>query len=174
MRLIDISGQKFTRYTVVKRFKGGRWECRCDCGNVRIVDGRTLRAGTSRSCGCLGREETVARETVHGMTDHPLHKVWRGMIRRCENRNEKAYPNYGGRGIRVCHRWRSDFRNFYADMALGYRPGLTIERVDNDADYEHSNCKWVPRCEQSKNRRPSSEWKFKRDSHSANERSLSG
>lgn len=89
------------------------------------------------------------------------------MINRCENKNDTAYQNYGGRGIRLCERWRSDFMNFYRDMGPEYRRGLTIERVNNNGDYEPSNCKWVPRSEQSKNRRPSSEWKFKRDAHPA-------
>lgn len=167
MRLIDISGQKFVRYAVMRRAHGSYWVCQCDCGNTRIVDGRTLRAGTSRSCGCLGHEETVQRETVHGLTGHPLHMVWKGMIDRCENKNSVGYQNYGARGIKLCDRWRSDFINFYTDMSPTYRQGLTIERVNNDGDYDPSNCKWIPRSEQSKNRRPSSEWKFKRDANSA-------
>jgi hypothetical protein len=83
------------------------------------------------------------------------------MITRCENKNYIDYISYGGRGVRICDRWRSNFKNFYDDMIEGYRPGLSLDRVDNSVGYCPENCQWIPKQDQPKNRRPSSEWRPK-------------
>lgn len=148
---------RFGRWTVVspRSFSNGIRHlviCVCDCGERRQVVTHSLRSGVSRSCGCLAADEARERETTHGLTDDKLHHIWRGMLSRCRNPNTTSYKDYGGRGIRVCDRWLS-FQNFYDDMRPTWQPGLTLERRNNDGNYEPSNCCWIPRSEQSKNRR---------------------
>lgn len=147
-------GRKFGRLTVVAVGKPPNTYrytaiCMCECGSEPItvrVDG--LTSGGVVSCGCYHRE--VSR--THGLSKHPLYQVWRHMRMRCENPDDAAYPNYGGRGITVCKRWQK-VENFVADMEAGYAPGLEIDRIDNDGDYKPSNCRWATPSENSDNRR---------------------
>lgn len=119
-----------------------RFLCECICGNERIVLLDNLISGKTKSCGCLSVIKNKQRAT-HGLSHHPLYSVWCGMKRRCNNPNEEKYPRYGGRGIKVCKEWKEDFKKFY-DWAIenGYKKGLQIDRIDNDGNYEPSNCKW--------------------------------
>jgi hypothetical protein len=154
--LLDISGQRFSRLTVIARapsVKGHtQWLCRCDCGAERSVGSNDLRSGHTRSCGCWSRDEVRVRLTTHGMTGHPAFSKWKGMLSRCSNQNTAGWKNYGGRGIAVCERWLS-FENFWADMGSTWAAGLTIERDDNDKGYSPDNCRWLPKSQQSRNRR---------------------
>ena len=156
MSLIEMQGQRFGRLTVVQRNphvgknRVVMWDCVCDCGNNVTVSGSNLRRGT-RSCGCLKYE---SHNKVHGLSQHPLHRVWTGMKTRCYNPNSNSYKNYGARGICLCDEWANDFEAFYTwAISSGYREGLTIERLDNDGIYEPDNCIWISKGEQSKNRR---------------------
>lgn len=153
----DLSGEKFSQWTVL-RLSGDRphrktyWICRCECGKESSVPERSLKIGHSRGCGCARKYFKI-----HGMTNTSEHGIWRSMIARCTNPKSKAYPHYGGRGIAVCQRWLESFENFYADM--GPRPDdLTIERKDNNGNYEYANCRWATRKEQVLNNSNSRIW----------------
>jgi hypothetical protein len=153
----DIAGQRFGRWFVIRRppddsKKRARWICQCDCGKTAVVISTSLRLGQSRSCGCLHRELLSARLKTHGKSHTTEYMSWHAMHQRCINDKHIAWEHYGGRGIKVCKRWQ-DFETFLADM--GKRPeGLSLDRINNDGDYEPANCRWSSPKEQSNNRRP--------------------
>lgn len=153
---IDVTGQVFGRLTAVRcvgKVNGVyKWECRCECGRMVIARVAVLRDGSCRSCGCLRVDKLRKMATTHGMTNTTEHRIWRGLFSRCEIPTDKAYKNYGGRGIKVCERWR-DFVNFYADM--GPRPSSkhSLDRIDGNGDYEPGNCRWATSAEQNSNSR---------------------
>lgn len=138
-------GQRFGRLTVlsIAPHIGERraLKLQCDCGTKCIKTVISLTTGATRSCGCLFIESLNNRRT-HGWSRTPTYNVWCGMIKRCENRRSKSYPNYGGRGINVCERWHK-FENFLADM--GERPGdnYELDRIDNDGNYRPGNVRWT-------------------------------
>lgn len=156
MKFIDITNQSFGKLFIVRYYgkdKGGRsqWLCKCKCGKEVIVEGYNLRSGHSKSCGCSKSESTIKAKTTHGASKTATYRTWRSIINRCENPNTQSFHLYGGRGIKICARWRS-FSNFLLDM--GEKPiGMSIDRIDNDGDYEPSNCKWSTNKEQSSNTR---------------------
>lgn len=161
----DIVGQRFGRLTVIS-FAGrgcdgrGRWLCQCDCGNQKIVSNSNLGRGVV-SCGCKRKEDLAKNgfRLKHGQSRSRLYGVWGAMVDRCENPNAHEYENYGGRGIKICDEWRTNFEAF-AEWAYanGYdekakRRESTLDRIDVDGDYEPSNCRFASAKEQNRNRR---------------------
>lgn len=146
--LIDLTGMRFGRWTVISRAKaerGTKWLCRCDCGGEKAVEAPSLRRGLSTSCGCISR--------THGCFGTRLYRIWANMLNRCRNPNVPAYKDYGARGISVCDEW-TVFPAFKAwAEANGYQETLTIERDNVNDGYSAGNCRWVPIAFQSANRR---------------------
>lgn len=161
--MVDISGQRFGRLRVTwpdgRTRSGIIWTCICDCGAITHIPASRLREGKSGSCGCRTREATATRIGAisptfrHGMCESREYRTWASMLKRCTKPGAKAFPYYGGRGIAVCDRWLHSFENFYADM--GPKPqGLSIDRINNDGNYEPGNCRWATAKQQAANKRP--------------------
>ena len=156
--LIDITGQKFGRLTVIKQY--GRsadnritWLCQCECGNTKIVTGKALRRGETKSCGCYSKEIATLKNTKHGKRHTRLYRIWLMMKNRCNNPKEKFYHCYGGKGIKVCDEWSKDFMTFYNwSMEHGYNDSLTIDRVNVEKGYSPDNCRWTTLKEQANNK----------------------
>ena len=145
-------GERFGRLIVNAQHRAGRRtvvECSCDCGSslTARVDG--MVSGRVVSCGCQRKDST----RTHGMTGTQIHRTWITIVHRCHSPGSKDYPRYGGRGIRVCDRWRDSFEAFLADM--GERPSQrhSIDRIGNDRGYEPGNCRWATVGQQARNKR---------------------
>lgn len=158
----DLAGQRFGRlvaqsHTSRPRPNGSTrtfWICACDCGAEKSISSSDLTSGRSTSCGCFQRDEIGARRRTHGASETPEHAAYLNMLRRCTNPDHHQFADYGGRGITVCERWRSGFGVFLADMGRRPSPLHSLDRRENDGNYEPSNCRWATPKQQAANRRP--------------------
>lgn len=167
-KLKDISGEKFYKLTVISRAPdyvapSGRkivqWNCVCDCGNSMATSGYNLRSGRVKSCGCLQKENRTKTEnhyTKHKMSYEKIYKVWQNAKNRCICETAQAYENYGGRGIKMCEEWSNSFEQFYEHVSrlphFG-ESGYSLDRINNDGNYEPGNVRWATKKEQANNQR---------------------
>jgi hypothetical protein len=159
----DLTGQKFNRLTVIKfshtdKHRFNKWECICDCGKKVIANSAQLKSGGTKSCGCYKNELCAKlKQITHGHSKRSgvtaEYRAWCKLKERCNDVNDKRYPDYGGRGIKVCERWLNSFENFFEDMGKKPSPKHSVEREDNDKGYSPGNCVWATKRVQSRNTR---------------------
>lgn len=162
-RLINITGQRFGHLLVInyigehisnnKKTRQRLWLCLCDCGNTKIASSVLLRKGKTDNCGCKTKDRLSLAKSSHGLSSSDEYKTWARIKNRCYNKNTEDYSLYGARGIVVCDRWLNSFENFYSDMGVKPSKKHSIDRINNDGNYEPSNCRWSSIDAQARNKR---------------------
>lgn len=180
----DLTGRIFARLTVISfshiENHQSFWRCKCTCGNVTVVRRVHLITGHTKSCVCLQKEiaavhlsskgrKTKFNQGTHKQSGSPEYITWVEMKRRCFAPTSNVFKHYGGRGITVCDRWIKSFQNFFADMGEKPSPQHSIERVNNDGNYEKSNCKWATDTEQANNKRNTVRYDYRNESLTASQ-----
>ena len=182
-KFIDLTGKQFGKLNVVERASDHvtasgrryvRWRCRCECGTETDVMATNLLQGKTVSCGCHSRNQARVLHLTHGESDTRLYQVWSAIKSRCYNVNSKHYEDYGGRGIRMCDAWRDGYDAFREwALSSGYQElpfsQCTIDRIDNDGNYEPSNCRWVDGVAQANNRRSNRNFTYNGETHNIKE-----
>jgi len=161
----ELVGRRFGRWEAIEKApskgQGAHWLCKCDCGHTAVVRARQLQAGKSKSCGCYQREVAASGQRTHGKSSLKkdgyrakprIYRTWTNMKSRCNNPKSSRYESYGGRGIRVCAEWESNYMTFHNwAVENGYQDDLQIDRIDNDGNYTPLNCRWVTLEENNRN-----------------------
>ena len=152
-------GEKYNKLIVIEKTDIRKrrsivYKCKCDCGNITYVTSTNLKYGYIKSCGCYQKEQVSKTNKKHGLSNTKLFYVWQDIKNRCNNPNHHAYKDYGGRGIKICDEWQNDFISFYTwAINNGYKEKLTIDRKNNNGNYEPNNCRWTTMKIQCQNRR---------------------
>lgn len=180
--MTDLTGMRFGRLVVIEFAyvkitpcsRKAMWRCKCDCGNEKIIRGSSLTGGISKSCGCLAKEVASKKQTKHSGFGTRLYNVWDSMRQRCNNPKNKAYHNYGGRGVKICEEWNDylkfkewAYANGYDEMAE--KGVCTLDRINNDGPYSPDNCRWCSMKQQSRNKRDTIIIDYQGETHSLKE-----
>jgi hypothetical protein len=157
---LDLTGQRFGKLIVLKQADEGSdewgsvlWDCACDCGNMKKISAGFLRSKHTQSCGCWKHEVSVTHGLARKGKIAPEYRCWQHMKERCNNSKERQFKNYGGRGIKVCARWENSFESFFEDVGLRPNAKLSLDRINNNGDYEPGNVRWATAKQQQNNRR---------------------